>query len=150
MITLADITPENRDACIALSVAPAQKGFVAANADSLEEAKTESGMHPVGIYHDGSLVGFAMYGNDEAANQSWIIRFMIDASQQQKGFGTQALEKLVELLSCQYDASPIRLCVEPENEVAIKFYSRYGFAPTGEQWGNELVYERKTTHKIHH
>ena len=64
MILLVDITPENYNECVSLSVAPEQKGFVAANSDSLAEASAEPGFHPVGISNDGQLVGFAMYGYD--------------------------------------------------------------------------------------
>ena len=144
MISLVDITPENWDECVSLAVAPEQKGFVASNADSLAEAKVESGMHPVGISSDGKLVGFAMYGNDSEDNKSWIIRFMLDASQQRKGFGADALRKLIQLLFDKYNESDIRLCVEPENAVAIKFYGKYGFQSTGEKWGNEVIYELKS------
>ena len=143
MILLVDITPENYKKCVSLSVAPEQKGFVAANSDSLAEASAEAGFHPVGISNNGQLVGFAMYGYDSDEDQSWIVRFMIDAAHQRQGFGADALDKLIQLLLTQYPESAIRLCVEPENEVAIRFYRRHGFQPTGEQWGNEIIYERK-------
>jgi diamine N-acetyltransferase len=139
---LVEITPENWDACVSLTVAPEQKSFVATNADSLAEAKAEPDMHPVGIKSDGKLVGFAMYGNDPEAHKSWIIRLMTDASQQRKGFGEEALRMLIQLLSDRYSGTDIRLCVEPENEVAIRLYGKYGFVSTGENWGNEMIYER--------
>ena len=143
MILLVDITPENHNECVSLSVAPEQKGFVAANRDSLAEASAEAGFHPVGTSNNGLLVGFAMYGYDTEANQSWIVRFMIDAAHQRQGFGAEALGQLIQLLLTTYPAADIRLCVEPENAVAINFYRHHGFQPTGEQWGNELIFQRK-------
>jgi len=143
MITFVEINESNTDECIALSVYPEQKGFVAANADSLAEATANPGMCPIGISKDGSLVGFAMYGYDIDANKSWIIRFMTDAAHQRKGFGSEALNKLLQMLFETHEDADIRLCVEPENEVAIRFYEKYGFRPTGEKWDNELIYELK-------
>ena len=143
MILLVDITPENHNECVSLSVAPEQKGFEAANRDSLAEASVEAGFHPVGISNDGQLVGFAMYGYHSDEDQSWIVRFMIDAAHQRQGYGVDALGQLIQLLSTKYPESAIRLCVEPENEVAIRFYRHHGFQPTGAQWGNEMIFERK-------
>jgi len=148
MISLVDITPTNRDKCISLSVAPEQKNFVAANIDSLTEAKNEPGMHPIGISKDGELVGFAMYGYDSETNKSWIIRFMIDTYYQRKRFGTEALNMLIQLLSDKHAGSDIRLCVEPENVGGIKFYESFGFQSTGEKWGNEIIYELKSQNHI--
>ena len=68
---------------------------------------------------------------------------MIDAAYQRQGFGAEALGQLIQLLSTKHPESDIRLCVEPENEVAIKLYRHHGFQPTGEQWGNEIIFERK-------
>ena len=144
MISFVDITQSNREECIALSVSSDQRGFVASNADSLKEAEANPGMYPVGINKDGKLVGFAMYGNDPEENKSWIIRFMIDKAYQRKGLGKESLNKLIQLLFANYRGSDIRLCVEPENKVAAKFYMNFGFVSTGEKWGNEIIYELKT------
>jgi len=142
-ITFIEITPANYDECIALSVSPEQKSFVAANVDSLAEAKENPGMVPVGISKNNKLIGFAMYGNSTNENKSWIIRFMIDKTYQRQGFGKKALSELIKLLFDKYPNSDIRLCVEPENIAAIKFYESFGFAYTGEKWGNEFIYEIK-------
>lgn len=148
MIKFIDITQSNRDECIALSVSQEQKGFVAANSDSLAEAQENPGMIPVGISRDDKLIGFAMYSNSSDKNKSWIIRFMIDKEHQRKGFGKEAISKLIQLLFDKYSQSDIRLCVEPENVVAIKFYESFGFVYTGEKWGNELIYELKRSDKM--
>ena len=141
MIDLVNITPSNKEECIALTVFPDQKGFVATNADSLEEAQANPGMCPMGIRKDGVLVGFAMCGYDSEEKKSWIIRFMIDAAHQRKGYGREALTKLIRMLLEKHEDADIRLCVEPENEVAIKLYEGFGFLPTGEKWGDELIFE---------
>jgi len=146
LISFVDITPLNRQKCAELSVWPEQASFVASNAESLAEAEAGEGMTPVGISADGCLVGFAMYGNDPDKGKAWIIRFMIDKARQRRGYGAQALDKLIKLLREKYGNIDIRLCVEPENEVARGLYGKFGFAPTGEVWDNELIFElRKKT-----
>ena len=145
MITFTEITESNKGECITLSVFPEQKGFVAANIDSLAEAKENPGMIPLGISKDDKLIGFAMYGYSTTENKSWIIRFMIDKAYQKQGFGKEALSKLIDLLFEKHPQADIRLCVEPENIVATRFYENFGFAYTGEKWDNELIYELKNT-----
>ena len=143
MITFVEINETNKAECIALSVFPEQKGFVAANADSLAEAKENPGMTPIGISKDNKLIGFAMYGYSATDSKSWIIRFMIDKAYQRQGSGKEALAKLINVLFEKHSQADIRLCVEPENISAIKFYESFGFAYTGEKWGGELIYELK-------
>jgi len=70
---------------------------------------------------------------------------MIDREYQHKGFGKKAVAKLIALLFEKHPQSDIRLCVEPENIVATKFYEKFGFTYTGENWGDELIYELKQT-----
>jgi diamine N-acetyltransferase len=109
------------------------------------EAKENPGMIPLGISKDDKLIGFAMYGYSTTENKSWIIRFMIDKAYQRQGCGKEALMKLIDLFFEKHPQSDIRLCVEPGNIIATKFYEDFGFEYTGEKWDNELIYELKQT-----
>jgi len=60
-VTLRPVTADNWKQCVGLSVEPEQKLFVAPNAYSLAEAAYEDGCVPLAIYHDETMVGFAMY-----------------------------------------------------------------------------------------
>ena len=158
MITFTDINKSNWEECIALSVLPEQKSFVASNVLSLAQSKIFPGMIPLGFCVDGKQIGFAMYSNEipgsvepksaepgsKAPAVSWIIRFMIDSKHQKMGYGREALAKLIELLRGKYPQSVIILSVEPDNEVAIKLYKSFGFRPTGEVEEGELVFELKS------
>lgn len=142
MIELVDITAANWIECIKLSVLPEQKSFVAPNVYSLAESKYHPDMIPLGISCDGKLAGFAMIGYEPEKSKSWIIRFMIDAKLQKKGYGSEALAGLIKLLSEKYPHCDIRLSVEPENAAAIKLYEKFGFRATGEIDDGEHVYDR--------
>jgi diamine N-acetyltransferase len=136
----ADITKENWEECIALSVSDEQSKFIASNLYSLAQSKFEPEMCPMGVYDHETMVGFIMYVKDSNADKVWIVRFMIGKERQGKGYGKIALSKLIDLLSEKYAGSDIYLCVEPENQIATKMYENFGFA---EKWDNELIYCRK-------
>lgn len=140
MISLVEITFANWEECIALSVSEEQRKFVAPNVYSLAQSKYEPYMIPLGISDGSRLVGFSMHVKDADAEKAWIVRFMIDKEHQRKGYGKEALMALLVLMSEKYPKSDVFLCVEPDNDVAKKFYESFGFTPTGEVWGRELIY----------
>src|SRR5262249_47855792 len=100
--TLRPVTRENWRAVARLEVAEGQRQFVAPNIFSLAEAAYEPGLTPVAIYADENLVGFALYTH-EPFQGDWtftttpyrgelgIVRMMVDAHAQQRGYGGQAL-----------------------------------------------------------
>ena len=100
------------------------------------------------------MVGFAMLfplgdgGDDDSIPEPGtergyiLVRLMIDDRFQGKGYGRAALDAIVELVR-QRGLPAIRLSVVPENEQALEFYRRNGFAETGEIHGGEIVMERQ-------
>jgi diamine N-acetyltransferase len=141
-IIFVDITKENWEKCISLTVSEEQSKFVSPNVYSLAQSKFETEMCPVGICVNNEMIGFLMYVKSSNAYKVWIVRFMIDKAYQGRGYGSQALRKLINMLNLKYKDSDIFLCVEPENQAAIKLYEKYEFLPTGEKWDNELIYKR--------
>jgi diamine N-acetyltransferase len=67
---------------------------------------------------------------------------MIDGRFQGLGYGRAALEAIVELVRSR-GLGVIRLSVVTENEQALEFYRRNGFAETGEIEGGEIVMDRR-------
>jgi diamine N-acetyltransferase len=70
-----------------------------------------------------------------------IVRLMIDAHFPGRGYGREALDAIVEIVR-KRGLPTIRLSVLPDNDQAIEFYRRNGFAATGETEGDEIVMER--------
>lgn len=154
MIELRDINIRNVDAVLALSVREEQRSFVASNAVSLAEAYAahRSGCTalPFGIYSDGVLVGFVMFGykgigdeNDPAvAKENYVLwRFMIDRRYQRQGLGRAALQVSLDYLRGQPagEGAYCWLSYEPENTVAKALYESFGFRENGEMCGEEIV-----------
>lgn len=148
-IYLRPITHENWIDCIELKPAPDQENFVASNAISLAQAYVEPWWRPYGIYADDLMVGFVMIGRwpeanaptldgESVAGLDCILRFMIDARYQGRGYGRAALMAALEEIRKQADVRGIHLSYEPENEVAAKLYASVGFVPTGRMFGGEI------------
>ena len=150
MIELRKVTWANMDDVVALKVKKEQDEFVAPNDFSLAEAYllvTEFNKLPLtlAIYAYDTLIGFIMVFTELAANNPSckyygdkkyykIWRFMIDEKYQGKGYGKQAMVKLVELIRTRSplgQADAIYLSYEPTNEAARKLYTSVGFLETG-------------------
>ena len=137
-ITLRPVDDTNREAVIALSVREDQ-AFVAPNDYSLNEAdeanaKAPGTARPFAIYADDKLVGFCMLSldpdDDDPVDRYCIWRFMIDKSEQGKGYGQAALHEIIKYFKAN-DVDVIYLQTAPENEVGLHVYHKAGFRETG-------------------
>lgn len=138
-ISLRPLTPENARATVRLKVGEGQAGYVASNADSIAEAYVYPTFYPLTIYADDELVGFAMYGQDADDDRWWIIRMMIDARFQGRGYGRGGMQALIALMRDKHQCETITLGVDPANQQAIRLYESLGFRDTGEVEEGEMV-----------
>ena len=138
IIKLIPVDEHNRDAVLALSVREDQP-FVATNAVSLRQAEETNAEYPgvarpFGIYADEKLVGFCMFAfNPECEDEDdryWLWRFMIDKSEQGKGYGQAALQEIIRYFKAN-GADRLFLSTEPENELGLHIYQNAGFRKTG-------------------
>jgi diamine N-acetyltransferase len=153
VISLRPVDSTNYRECIELSVAPEQQGFVASNLQSLADAYVwREAAEPYAVYSGDELVGFALLfpfagDADESIPEPGtelgmvLVRLMIDARFQGRGYGRDALEAIVENVRDR-GLPTVRLSVVPENEQALEFYRRNGFTETGAIDGGEIVMER--------
>jgi diamine N-acetyltransferase len=138
-ISFRPVTRANFTAVIELAVRPEQADFVASNLYSLAEAAIEPNWTPLAIYAGEDLVGFAQFGRDDETGRWWLMRYMIDAQHQGRGYGTAALPMLIDLMIERHGCGEIFLGYEPSNDVAERLYARMGFVPTGEVEGGKIV-----------
>ncbi len=155
MVRLEKVNGKNIWDILRLKVEDYQKDFVASNDTSIIEAYvsiTGNGyVFPFGIFDDDILVGFLMvgYGVDdywedapEIAEGSYNLwRLMIDKNYQHKGYGRKAVELALDFIRtfpCG-KADYCWLSYEPQNTVAKKLYSSFGFCETGDMDGDELI-----------
>ncbi len=138
-ISLKKIDKTNFEAVVDLDVHESQKRFVAPNMYSIAEASVYESMHAYAIYDNDTPVGFTMYGRSDEDDKLWIVRLMVDASHQRKGYGTKALGLLLDKMHDEYGREDVYLSTSPDNETVIAFYERHGFRKTGAMVDDELV-----------
>ena len=115
--------------------------FVAPNIYSLAQAWVHRDIaHPFAIYNDdGELVGFIMLNIEKESREAGIWRLMIALEHQSKGYGTDAVARAVDYVKSLDGFDEMCLRTEPENQVAIHVYRKFGFEETGEMDGNETI-----------
>ena len=138
-VTLRPVDENNYRSVIALDVGPGQERFVARNVNSIAESKVYPYLIPAAVYSDDELVGFALYGRDPETGKYWIVRLMVDAAHQGKGYGRAAVLALIEEIQALPECGEIYLSLVPGNEAAEGLYQSVGFERTGEIEDGEIV-----------
>jgi len=143
MIEFREITKENFKECINLKLKDGQEKFVAPNLYSIAQAGVWKGTESFAIYSKETMVGFIMYYFDEEEKAGDLWRLMIAGDYQGKGFGKEALQKMIEYFRKIKDCCNIFLSYVPGNESAEKLYEFVGFEANGEIDNGEIVMELK-------
>lgn len=141
MVSFRKITEDNFKTIVQMK-RPENERFVASNAYSLAEAwlyRDAGDVYPFAIYHDDEPVGFMMLDEDPEERCLVIWRIMFPEEHQNKGYGTQAISRIIQLAkeSGKYDFMIIDYV--PENVIAKHVYEKLGFVPTGEISNGEIV-----------
>jgi pimeloyl-ACP methyl ester carboxylesterase/RimJ/RimL family protein N-acetyltransferase len=140
-VSLREIGQQNWQAVVDLELEEDQRGFLEPNAVSLAESRFHPWMLPLAIYNDDEVVGFVMFSQwpDPREGNYWIHRFMIDRRHQGKGFGTAAMEALLDLFRTRIPACrTLWIGYDARNTPAQQFYARLGFVEQGEApWGGD-------------
>jgi diamine N-acetyltransferase len=143
VVSLRPITEGNRVAVEALAVAPDQRRFVSGVRESLLEAAEHPGAQALSwaIYADEEPVGFVMIA-DEVAHPDYVPHFLwkllIDERRQRRGFGTAALDLIVEYFRGR-DVGAMWTSTGQGEGSPLAFYERYGFERTGDLHGDEIM-----------
>lgn len=143
MVSLRPISESNLGALQALRVSDDQRRYVSTVADSLREASEHPAARAIswGIYAEDTPVGFVMIA-DEVDGPPYIAQFLwkllIDERFQRRGYGTAALDLIVEYFRRRPGVEVIWTSAGQGEGSPIPFYERYGFERTGELWGDEV------------
>lgn len=143
-ITLQKIDVTNFIDCFHLQLGAGQEKFVSDPIRSLAQAYVYYHQcAPFGIFADEKMVGYVMviYDYDEKTYNIWHM--MIDKSQQKKGYGRVALQKVLTYISKKPfgDSDHVLLTCNPENEAAYRLYKQLGFTESGRQDEDEIELE---------
>jgi len=147
-VTLREITADTVIAVCRLSVAEAQKGFVAANAVSLAQALFAPDAWYRAIYLGEEPVGFVMLEDTSLRSpppdepQAGVWRLMVDARHQGRGIGRAAMRQVIDHVRRKGLFRTLEVSYVPGPGCPEAFYLGLGFRHTGRRDGPEIVLER--------
>jgi diamine N-acetyltransferase len=129
-----------------LAVAPGQERFVAAPTYYLTLCAYGDVWHPLSVHDEsGEVVGFLMWGIDDADGSCWLGGVLVDAAHQGRGVGRAAIVEALRALRPRDRSAGFALAYHPDNTVARSLYASLGFVETGEVDDDEVVARRPTT-----
>lgn len=134
MIYLRKITEENFIDAFNLKLAPEQEGFASHPIRSLAQAYVyREQCQPFGIYEGDRMVGYVMVIYDYDIPEYNLWHMMIDESEQGRGYGKAALERVLEFIQSKPfgPSNRVTLTCNRENIRALYLYKCRGFAETG-------------------
>ena len=141
MINLWKITEENFIDAFNLKLASGQERFVSHPIRSLAQAYVyREQCQPFGIYDDDSMVGYVMVIYDHDIPEYDIWHMMIDEAEQGKGYGSAALDRVIEYIGTKPfgDSGRVALTCNRNNPIARQLYERKGFSATGIEDEDEI------------
>ena len=140
-IDLKAITEENFIDAFNLRLAPGQEDSVSHPIRSLAQAYVyRDQCQPFGIYANGKMVGYVMVIYDYDVPEYDIWHMMIDEAEQGKGYGSAALDRVIEYIGTKPfgDSGRVALTCNRNNPIARQLYERKGFSATGIEDEDEI------------
>ena len=134
MINLRKITEENFIDAFNLKLASEQERFVSHPIRSLAQAYVyREQCQPFGIYEGDTMVGYVMVIYDYDIPEYDIWHMMIDESNQRRGYGRAALDRVLDYIKTKPFGSSNRvtLTCSRDNIRALNLYKSKGFTETG-------------------
>ena len=141
MVELRAIAEDNFLDAFHLRLAPGQEAFVSHPIRSLAQAYVyREQCQPFGIYASGNMVGYVMVIYDYDVPEYDIWHMMIDEAEQGRGYGGEALDRVVEYIRTKPfgDSDRVALTCNKQNAAARKLYEKKGFTATGIEDEDEI------------
>ena len=135
------ITEDNFIDAFNLTLAQGQERFVSHPVRSLAQAYVyRDQCQPFEIYAEGRMVGNVMVIYDYDVPEYDIWHMMIDESMQGHGFGSAALDRVLDYIRTKPfgTSDRVALTCSKENSAAMKLYENKGFQATGVEDEDEI------------
>lgn len=141
MIHFKMITTENFHACIQLDTGIDEQ-YLMPIVDQIALSYVYPTKIPLAIYDDDQLIGFVSYEIDEEPEKAYdILVIVIDRRLQGQGYGTKAMNALIQYLRNMSKCNVITLNHHSDNTAAHRLYTKMGFVNAGRinARNNEIV-----------
>ncbi len=142
-VTLREVDEDSLWSILDLEVDEEQKRYVAPNAVSIAEAHFSESAWFRAIYAGETPVGFILLYIDEDEAEFDLWRMMIDKRYQRKGYGTQALDLVIDHISEVADAEELTLSYLPGDGDPAPFFAKIGFQDSDEWVDDEKILKLK-------
>ena len=133
-VTLKCITEDNFLEAFRLKLRKDQEKFVSHPIRSLAQAYVyRNQCQPFGIYQDEEMVGYVMVIYDYDVPEYDIWHMMIDETRQGKGYGKEALKRVLEYIETKPfgESNRVVLTCNQQNIPGLRLYRSLGFQETG-------------------
>ena len=133
-VTLKCITEDNFLEAFRLKLRKDQEKFVSHPIRSLAQAYVyRNQCQPFGIYQDEEMVGYVMVIYDYDVPEYDIWHMMIDETWQGKGYGKEALKRVLEYIETKPfgESNRVVLTCNQQNIPGLRLYRSLGFQETG-------------------
>ena len=134
MIRLTEVTEDNWQKVASLSVKEQQKGYLAPAIGILARGYVYRNCNArvFVIETDGTVIGVALVREFTEEPLGYDLQqFMIDQRYQGKGYGSAALELILEELRREGRFDHVEVCVKREDKAALHLYEKHGFIDSG-------------------
>ena len=141
MVELRAITEENFIDAFSLKLAPGQEEYVSHPIRSLAQAYVyRDQCQPFGIYAEGKMIGYVMVIYDYDIPEYDIWHMMVDESKQGHGYGSDALDRVIDYIRTKPFGSSDRIALtcNKNNLIAKRMYESKGFSATGVEDEDEI------------
>ena len=138
-VTLRPVTSDTWRDVANLEVSDAQRSFVAEPLYYLALCTYGGDWHPLAITLGEQVIGFLMWAVDPTDEDCWLGGITIDRSMQRRGYGRQAVQAAIAMLTEQQPCRRFALSYRPANVVAKHLYASLGFVETDEWEDDEIV-----------
>jgi diamine N-acetyltransferase len=137
-VTVRTVCSENWRGVARIQVNEAQREFVAEPSYYLALCCYGKLWQPLAVTLDGQVIGFLMWAIDDADGSCWLGGIMIDQAFQRQGYGRNAVQAAINMLSGEYGYRHFALSYSPNNE-SKHLYHQLGFEETNEWEDDEIV-----------
>ena len=128
MITIRNLSQDNIEAALALSVDDWQRKYVRTNAEMIALAYVQpQELFPVALYAEEALVGLAFVKKEQKTAIMTLEQIMIGQPFQSKSFGSESVREIAKWIETQFDGTLLQASIQIGNQWGRETLENAGF-----------------------
>ena len=128
MITIRNLSQDNIESALALSVDDWQRKYVRTNAEMIALAYVQpQELFPVALYAEEALVGLAFVKKEQKTAIMTLEQIMIGQPFQSKSFGSESVREIAKWIETQFDCTLLQASIQIGNQWGRETLENAGF-----------------------